>query len=210
MYKFDKVMMETALIWAKQSYCKRRQVGAVLAKDDRILATGFNGTLTGTKNKCENEYYECPNCLKTSNDINQLFSLKVEKSEPCHLKNIYSAKCFYCGGIVHKKEVKTSEDPNEQLFSTIGRNKFDWIEPKMVTNDFTVHAEQNVITFCAKNGISTEETTLYVTTSPCKQCAKLIASSGIIRVVYYDKYKDTSGIDFLNEINISCEQYIEE
>lgn len=46
-------MMETAYIWAKESYCVRAQVGAILAKDGRILSTGYNGTITGSDNCCE-------------------------------------------------------------------------------------------------------------------------------------------------------------
>ena len=53
-------MIETAKIFAQQSYCTRRKVGAVLAKDGRILATGYNGTISGQKNQCEDLYYECP------------------------------------------------------------------------------------------------------------------------------------------------------
>ena len=55
MNKKIQTLMNTAKLWAKESYCKRKQVGAVLAKDDRILATGYNGTISGLENKCENE-----------------------------------------------------------------------------------------------------------------------------------------------------------
>ena len=55
MNKKIQTLMNTAKLWAKESYCKRKQVGAVLAKDDRILATGYNGTISGLENKCEEE-----------------------------------------------------------------------------------------------------------------------------------------------------------
>lgn len=79
--------------------------------------------------------------------------------------------------------------------------------PDGTTSDFTLHAEQNIITFCARKGISTEGTTLYVTHSPCKTCSKLIAQAGIKEVVYTDKYRDTEGIDFLQQCNITVRQY---
>ncbi|MBQ5572066.1 MAG: CMP deaminase, partial [Bacteroidales bacterium] len=41
--KFDKHYLEMAAIWAKNSYCKRRQVGALLVKDKMIISDGFNG-----------------------------------------------------------------------------------------------------------------------------------------------------------------------
>lgn len=70
------------------------------------------------------------------------------------------------------------------------------------TSEFTLHAEQNLITYCAKNGIPTNGTTLYLTHSPCKQCSKLIAQSGIKEVVYSNVYRDTDGLDFLTTCNI--------
>lgn len=124
-------MMKTAELFAEQSYCKRKKVGAVLAKEGRILATGYNGTISGLPNICE------------------------------------------------------CEDG--------------------ITNDFTLHAEQNIITYCAKNGIPTNGTTLYITYSPCKTCAKLIAQSGITNVIYADLYKDKDGIQFLESCQIKTQ-----
>jgi len=53
--KFDKPLMETAKVWASMSYCKKRQVGAVIAINNRIISTGYNGTLSSTEvnNDCE-------------------------------------------------------------------------------------------------------------------------------------------------------------
>ena len=53
--KFDKSYLEMAHIWAKNSYCKRRQVGAILVKDRMIISDGFNGTPAGFENICEDE-----------------------------------------------------------------------------------------------------------------------------------------------------------
>lgn len=128
MTKYDSAMLQTAYTFAKQSYCKRKQVGAVLAKEGRILNIGYNGTISGMSNTCE------------------------------------------------------CEDGS--------------------TSEFTLHAEQNVITHCARKGIPTEGATLYITHSPCKTCAKLIAQSGIKEVVYSEFYKDPEGIHFLESCNI--------
>lgn len=70
---------------------------------------------------------------------------------------------------------------------------------------FEIHAEQNCIAFAAKNGVSTEDCTLYVTTAPCVNCAKIIIASGIKKVVYKEIYKNDFGIQLLNEADISCE-----
>ncbi len=53
--QFDKHYLEMAKIWAKNSYCKRRQVGALIVKDKMIISDGFNGTPEGFENECEDE-----------------------------------------------------------------------------------------------------------------------------------------------------------
>ena len=55
MEKFDKSYLEMAAIWARNSYCKRRQVGALLVKDKMIISDGYNGTPSGFENICEDE-----------------------------------------------------------------------------------------------------------------------------------------------------------
>ena len=44
-----------ATVWAKLSYCKRKQVGALIVKDRMIISDGYNGTPSGFENSCENE-----------------------------------------------------------------------------------------------------------------------------------------------------------
>ena len=74
------------------------------------------------------------------------------------------------------------------------------------THWYVLHAEANAITKMARNNISCKDSTLYITLSPCKECCKLIIQSGIIRLVYKEKYKDTSGLDFLGNFNVECIQ----
>jgi dCMP deaminase len=70
---------------------------------------------------------------------------------------------------------------------------------------YVLHAEANAITKLAKSNNSAEGATLYITLSPCRDCAKLILQSGIVRVVYKMAYKDTDGIDFLKKSSILTE-----
>jgi len=65
------------------------------------------------------------------------------------------------------------------------------------TKWYVLHAEANAILKVAKSTQSTDGATLYQTLSPCKDCSKLIHQSGIKRVVFIKKYKDTEGVDFL-------------
>lgn len=65
------------------------------------------------------------------------------------------------------------------------------------TKWYVLHAEANAITKVSSSTQSSQGATLYVTLSPCKDCSKLILQAGIVRVVYYEEYKDRSGLDFL-------------
>ncbi|MFL2628581.1 MAG: deoxycytidylate deaminase [Candidatus Marisimplicoccus sp.] len=70
------------------------------------------------------------------------------------------------------------------------------------TKWYVLHAEANAIAKVSSSTQSTNGATLYITLSPCKECSKLIFQSGIKRVVYNKKYKDTSGLDFLEKAGV--------
>ena len=74
------------------------------------------------------------------------------------------------------------------------------------TKPYVLHAEANAITKIARSNNSSEGATLYVTTSPCIECAKLIIQSGIKRVVYSKEYHVTDGIDLLKRAEIEVSQ----
>ena len=120
--------MKMARIWAENSYCVRRQVGALIVRDNMIISDGYNCTPSGYENNCEDE---------------------TGKTKP-----------------------------------------------------YVLHAEANAITKVAKSNNSSEGATLYVTSSPCIECAKLIIQSGIKRVVYADSYHSMDGIDLLKRVGI--------
>jgi len=151
----DNGMMLTAMNFASLSYAKRKKVGAVLSKNSRIVACGYNGTIPGADNCCEEV---CPDCFGESVGQN--------------LDN----DCKTCN------------------------------RSGLVTNEFVLHAEQNILTFCNREGIKTNGCKLYITMAPCKTCAKLIASAGITGVFYNEVYRDMSGIDFLNKLKIKTEK----
>ena len=76
-----------------------------------------------------------------------------------------------------------------------------------ITKSIVLHAEMNAVIKAAKTGNAVQNSTLYVTLSPCIECSKYILQSGIKRVVYLDQYRDTSGIDLLKKF-IKIEQYV--
>ena len=74
------------------------------------------------------------------------------------------------------------------------------------TKWYVLHAEANAILKVASSTQSCKGATLYITLSPCKECSKLIHQAGIIRVVYFKQYKDTSGLEFLKRAGVSITQ----
>ena len=122
--------LRMAAIWAENSYCKRRKVGALIVKNKMIISDGFNGTPSGFENICEDE----------NNN----------------------------------------------------------------TKSYVLHAEANAITKVARTNNSSDNATLYVTTSPCIECSKLIIQAGIKRVVFSDLYRMCDGIDLLKRSGIEC------
>jgi dCMP deaminase len=124
----DKRYLRMAAIWAENSYCKRRQVGALIVKEKMIISDGYNGTPAGFENICEDE--------------------------------------------------------------------------NGVTKPYVLHAEANAITKIACSNNNSKNATLYVTASPCIECAKLIIQAGIKRVVYSEKYRLSDGIDLLEKAMI--------
>lgn len=131
-YLLDQRYLKMASIWAQNSYCKRRQVGAILVKDQMIISDGYNGTPSGFENICEDE----------NNN----------------------------------------------------------------TKPYVLHAEANAITKIAKSNNSSEGATMYVTSSPCVECAKLIIQAGIKRVVFTANYRLEDGISLLKRANIEVVQ----
>lgn len=75
------------------------------------------------------------------------------------------------------------------------------------TKAYVLHAEANAITKVAKSGNSSEGATLYVTTSPCLECSKLIIQSGIKRVVYCEEYRICDGVELLRRAGIEVVKY---
>ena len=134
--QFDKSYLDMARVWAQNSYCKRRQVGALIVKDRMIISDGYNGTPCGFENVCEDE--------------------------------------------------------------------------NGVTKPYVLHAEANAITKVAQSGNSSKDATLYVTASPCMECAKLIIQSGIKRVVYLDEYRIMDGVELLKKAGIEVCHFIED
>lgn len=129
--ELDKRYLRMAAIWAENSYCKRRQVGALLVKDQMIISDGYNGTPSGFENICEDE--------------------------------------------------------------------------NNVTKPYVLHAEANAITKVAASSNSSKDATIYVTSSPCIECAKLIIQSGIKRVVYSENYRIADGCELLRRAGITVD-----
>lgn len=176
--KFDTTNMKVAFLTAKLSYCERRQVGVVITRDDRVIANGYNGTSKGSENICEDKYVTCTCCNEKVLLTEDVLSVADENG-----RMLVSCSC---GASVY----------------------FTHEDIKLTTNDMVIHAEQNALLFAAKNGISVNGATMYVTTEPCIECAKFIEASGIKKVIYSDSYKNSNGIELLKKHGVECHKYI--
>lgn len=91
--------------------------------------------------------------------------------------------------------------------NNIFNKNFDRDEHSSWSKLHEYHAEENLLLFCLRNGISTEGCILFVTLSPCINCAKLISNSGIKKVYYIEEYdRDIKGLEFLKQ-HIDVEKF---
>ena len=177
--KHDRVFMEIAKLWSKESYCERGRVGCVIVKDEgesgTVISHGYNGTLPGDENKCEGRFFVCPKCGKR-------------------------ISCDICDFLREKKKYKAICPSCKQ------EHEFGENEIKVLTKDNVIHAEENAILRLARLGRSAEGAIMYVTASPCVGCAKKIILAGIKKVVYLDSYKDCSGLELLKNkgVEVVC------
>lgn len=91
-----------------------------------------------------------------------------------------------------------------------GESLFDPIEEKwfnLVSKETVLHAESNLFSKIMRSGVSSKNGSLFLTHSPCIQCAKIIYQSGIKEVFYNREYRSNNGLSFLKEIGIYVEQF---
>ncbi len=107
-----------------------------------------------------------------------------------------------------QKDIITDNITTESTsFEDFRKSNFFIEKHKMWSTANELHAEQNCILWAAKEGISTNNTTLYTIYSPCINCAKVIFTAGVTRVIYkYEYNNDMLGIAYLKNNNIICEK----
>ena len=160
--KFIHYYMRVAEATAELSTARRLQVGAVIVRDNQILATGYNGTPAGWDNNCEDKQY-------------------MDRD---------------AGGWLSPEEI----EEGWPLEDAMGRYR-------LRTKPVVLHAESNSLMKVARSTESSQGATLFCTHAPCLECAKLIYQSGIRQLFYRDGYRDSSGLDFLQQGGIEVEQY---
>lgn len=115
-------------------------------------------------------------------------------------------------GFKHCEEIFVIKDKPMRFGEPYKEPKLFYIDDVEVTKEeflkkhhefsekYEVHAEANAISFAAKNNISTEGSSIFITITPCSNCAKLILQSGIKKVYYKDVYdRSSEGFDLLKE-----------
>lgn len=121
----DELHMSMAMLMSQRGTCERLQVGAILVRDKRVIATSYNGPPENL-----------PHCSDSVCDI----------TKPC---------------------------------------------------THAIHAEANIIAFCAKHGIETYHSMMFLTHSPCIKCSELIIQSGVACVIFSTQFRETSGLELL-------------
>lgn len=109
------------------------------------------------------------------------------------------------------EEIQTREvenDNHKKVLEEKGYNCQDGCCSKEVTKRVVLHAESNALAKVSKSTLSSDGADMYITMSPCFDCAKLIIQSGIKKVFYSESYRDTSGIDILEEAGIEVKEVI--
>jgi len=104
--KYDKAYLRIAEEWSKLSYCKRKQVGAIIVKDRMIISDGYNGTPTGFENCCEDENGET-NWYVLHAEANAI--MKVARStQSCDMATLYItlSPCKECSKLIHQSGIK--------------------------------------------------------------------------------------------------------
>ena len=119
--------------------------------------------------------------------------------------NSYALK-LKVGAVIVKDDQIISDGFNGTPCGFENRCETKNINGELQTLPYVLHAESNAILKCAKYGKSTNGATLYITHSPCINCAKLIIQAGISRVVYLEDYKNSDGINLLKNVNITVEK----
>lgn len=128
----------------------------------------------------------------------------------CTDRDQYVASVLIDGKQIHKRFKKAKDAYNFYVSCLDERDLYGIRYKDIKTKPYVLHAEANAITKLARSGNSSEGATLYVTLSPCIECSKLILQSGIVRVVYIEKYRITDGLDLLERAGIEVVQIEED
>ena len=121
-------------------------------------------------------------------------------------KNSYAIK-LQVGAIIIKDGQIMSDGFNGTPCGFENKCEVKSMDGSLHTLSYVLHAESNAILKCAKYGRPTNGSTLYITYSPCIECAKLIIQAGIIRVVYLENYKKSEGLELLRKAGINIEKF---
>lgn len=121
-------------------------------------------------------------------------------------KNSYAVK-LKVGAIIVKDGQIMSDGFNGTPCRFENKCEIKNTDGSLYTLPYVLHAESNAILKCAKYGRSTNGSTLYITHSPCMECAKLIIQAGIVRVVYLEDYRKAEGLELLKKAGINVEKF---
>ncbi|NLV40520.1 MAG: cytidine deaminase [Candidatus Hydrogenedentes bacterium] len=186
---FDEYAMFMAFAAATRSADLSRQIGAVIARDNEVLATGVNECPCAGGGAYWPHVTPSGEVLDTPRGRDYRRKCDSNDAEKAELVNslvrAVEGVCAACG-----QEGRAASE--KAIREAIGRSPIDDI----TEYGRVVHAEMNALMTCARNGINCKGATLYSTTFPCHNCAKHIIAAGITRVVYIEPYPKSRALKF--------------
>lgn len=185
---FDEFAMFMAFNSSIRSSDLSRQVGAIIARDQQIIATGANDT----PKFGGGQYWADVN--PATGEVNDAEDGKDYTREKDSNKLAQQEIIEEIAGFLIEQSL-TSADKKQELEAVLGRSKIS----DLTEFGRVVHAEMEAILSCARIGVSTVRASLYCTTFPCHNCAKHIIDAGIERVVYVEPYPKSRALDLHSE-----------
>jgi len=174
----NEMLMQMAEVVAQRGTCSRLQVGSVVSRDGRIIATGYNGTPKGLPH-CVHEKYTVGPGNVAPGWFHKMMDAQAWEEQ------IAVGTVFHWDGHTMTRMLGGPGDgPSGGCTQA-------------------VHAEQNAISFAAKHGLELNRGDMHVTHAPCSACARSIINAGINTVYFRTPYRLTSGVELLHQAGLN-------
>ena len=176
----EQVFIAIARCLSSLGTCDRKRVGAVFVRDGRCITWGYNGAPPGA-----------PHCEDNGHGWGTYEPATEEKAA---FRDLSDAA---------KNAIAEMDYQEQQRVAWDWKGAVTQLADRYGCRNAT-HAEANGLAFAARQGISTDGCTLFVTVSPCDTCARLLIAAGVVTVYYDEEYRDPAGRELLERCGVAC------